>query len=183
MMMASRILPFLILTSLLRGESPSPKSIQAAIDQGVQFLETTQAENGSWGDEAYPAITALPITAIMRNPQRPTQEVPSAANLGYQFLLANQQEDGGIYQDGLATYNTSLALKAFSFHPTARTTLQTPVRAARQFLIKQQADFGEQGTLDSPFDGGVGYGGTYTHSDPAAQLAGLPAAGTRSVVG
>ena len=36
---------------------------------------------------------------------------------------------------------------------------------ARRFLINQQADFDAKGETDNAFDGGIGYGGTYAHSD------------------
>ncbi len=36
---------------------------------------------------------------------------------------------------------------------------------ARAFLINQQTDWGNKGESDDQFDGGIGYGGTYAHSD------------------
>ena len=36
---------------------------------------------------------------------------------------------------------------------------------ARRFLINQQSDFDIRGEADHPYDGGIGYGGTYAHSD------------------
>lgn len=38
-------------------------------------------------------------------------------------------------------------------------------RKARAFVVGSQVDFGEKGRLDTPFDGGVGYGNKYAHSD------------------
>ena len=49
------------------------------------------------------------------------------------------------------------------------------VRKARQFLIGLQRDFGEQGKLDDVFDGGIGYGSKYEHSDMGNTLAALEA--------
>jgi squalene-hopene/tetraprenyl-beta-curcumene cyclase len=45
----------------------------------------------------------------------------------------------------------------------------------RQFLIGLQGDFGEKGKIDSPFDGGIGYGSHYEHSDMGNTLAALEA--------
>jgi len=150
------------------GEVPASlrADIQASIDRGIAYLETVQnTEKGHWSDEKYPALTALPVAAIMRNPGRPAAEFPESAVRGYDFLLSNRRPDGGIYGKGLGTYNTALSLYALSYHPAARSHIADVLRAARRFLINQQADFDRRGETDSAFDGGIGYGGTYSHSD------------------
>ncbi|MBL9128520.1 MAG: hypothetical protein JNL97_12775, partial [Verrucomicrobiales bacterium] len=52
----------------------------------------------------------------------------------------------------------------------ALTTAEDPrflpvIRGARAYLASTQIDFGEPGRRDTPFDGGVGYGSKYQHSD------------------
>ena len=39
------------------------------------------------------------------------------------------------------------------------------IRQARRFIINQQSDFDRKGETDNKFDGGVGYGSTWAHSD------------------
>jgi hypothetical protein len=39
------------------------------------------------------------------------------------------------------------------------------ILAARRYVASSQIDLGEKGTNDSPFDGGIGYGDKYMHSD------------------
>ena len=39
------------------------------------------------------------------------------------------------------------------------------IQAARRFLINQQSDFDNKGESDNVFDGGVGYGSRWAHSD------------------
>lgn len=141
-------------------------AIQSAINRGITYLEAQQnPASGHWSQADYPALTALPVAAIMRHPERKAATVPVSAARGYDFLLSNQKPDGGIYAKGLATYNTSLALYALTLHPEARSSISDALRDCRRFLIGQQADFDKQGETDSPFDGGVGYGGSYEHSD------------------
>jgi squalene-hopene/tetraprenyl-beta-curcumene cyclase len=41
---------------------------------------------------------------------------------------------------------------------------------ARNFLVGLQGDFGEKGKLDTPYDGGIGYGMRYDHSDMSNTL-------------
>ena len=39
------------------------------------------------------------------------------------------------------------------------------IAKARNFLINQQSDFDQKGEIDNTFDGGIGYGSTWAHSD------------------
>ena len=139
--------------------------IQHHIDEGIKFLLSKQKEDGSWGDENYPALTALPLSAIMGNPERDPREIlPKHAEKGYIYLLGKQKADGGIYGKGLGTYNTSLSMMALLHIGNQPEALET-IRKARRFLINQQADWDQKGVADSEFDGGIGYGGSYSHSD------------------
>lgn len=139
--------------------------IERGIDKGIKYLLSQQnAKTGAWGDEQLPAFTALAIASILNEPTRKddaplSQEVEKA----YQFLLSQQKPDGGIYGKGLATYNTSLSIMALSLSGKEEHFL--PISKARRLLINQQQDYDKRGTTDNLFDGGVGYGGSYAHSD------------------
>ena len=82
---------------------------------------------------------------------------------GFEFLLSKVQSDGGIYGKGLASYNTSICMMALM--QTKESKYEAIIRQARKFLINQQADFDKKGELDNTFDGGVGYGSRWAHSD------------------
>ena len=140
--------------------------IQRSIDRGLAYLAKQQnAETGSFGDEIYPALTALPVSAFMGNLDRdPVAELPENISKAYEFILSNQKRNGAIYGKGLATYNTSLSLMAL-LHISNREGVEDAIRQARRFLINQQADEDIRGETDSPFDGGIGYGGSHPHSD------------------
>ena len=139
--------------------------IERAIAKGASYLESQQnQETGSWSDPTLPALTALPISAIMGNPKRdPEATLPSSAEKGYEFLLSNVKVDGGIYGKGLATYNTSLSMMALA--QSGQEEHLPVIAKARRLLINQQQDFDKPGEVDNMFDGGIGYGGTYAHSD------------------
>lgn len=137
---------------------------ERAIGTGIAYLKQQQQPEGHWGDPKTPAITALALTAILRDPNFNHEAEPPAWIIkGFDFLRANQKSDGGIYGKGMATYNTStsimalLALNKKDDHPL--------LLKARAFLINQQTDWGNKGESDDQFDGGIGYGGTYAHSD------------------
>jgi len=141
-----------------------PTAIQTAMERGIQWLLAHQNSNGWWSTAEQPAVTALALTALNREPSgRFTRSRPSELNRAYEFLLGSVRPDGSIHRGGLANYNTALSLVALS---TAQDPRFLPViRNARAYLASTQIDFGEPGKRDTPFDGGVGYGSKYQHSD------------------
>ena len=138
--------------------------VQRALDKGVFWLLANQNSNGWWSTPDHPAVTALALSALQGEPQpRATKARTAALKSGHAFLLSCAQPDGGIYQTNLPNYNTSLALMALL---GAKEPSYEPVmRKARAYLVGSQIDLGEPGRLDTPFDGGVGYGSKYKHSD------------------
>lgn len=138
--------------------------VQRAIDRGIAWLLANQNSNGWWTTPDHPALTALPLIALNGEPsgrflQQPTPQI----RRGYAHLLASAKPDGGIYATNMANYNTSLALLALV--SANRPEYDAVARKARAFIVGTQVDFGEKGRLDTPFDGGVGYGNKYSHSD------------------
>jgi squalene-hopene/tetraprenyl-beta-curcumene cyclase len=162
--------PFVLPAQELRvqgkeGDLSLKLEIQGRIDRGVAWLVSQQKESGGFGDESYPAFTALALSAIMGDPAREgSTEVPEAAAKGYEHLLSLQKRDGGIYVKGMGTYNTALGLMAL-LHRVDDPRFERAIREARRFLVNQQADFDAKGVTDNELDGGIGYGGTYAHSD------------------
>jgi len=134
--------------------------IKRSVESGVAFLVSLQdPETGAWGNPDMPAFTALSISAILGDPNLDLEKgLPDPAERGYEHLLEMTRQDGGIYGRGLATYNTSLSLMALLL--SGKDEHLPVIAAARRFLIGQQQDIG-----DNLLDGGIGYGGTYTHSD------------------
>jgi squalene-hopene/tetraprenyl-beta-curcumene cyclase len=149
--------------------------ISRAIDRGSDWLSKNQNAEGWWSTTDQPAVTALCLVAL--NPQKNLNNPKFAENFskGYAFLKKYIQPDGSIYntEKGLANYNTSLALLAFSARglPEDRASILN----ARHYLIGTQVDQGETNRIDTPFDGGIGYGSKYKHSDMGNTLTALEA--------
>ncbi len=148
--------------------------LQHSIDRGLVWLQSNQNSNGWWSVADYPAVTALALMTFEGDPRRRYRETrPAWLERGYSHLLGCVQPDGGIHKTNLATYNTSICMLALQL---AGNDAYTPiVLKARRFLIGLQSDFGEKGKLDSPFDGGIGYGTKYEHSDMGNTLQALEA--------
>lgn len=139
--------------------------IERAVEKGVEYLKSQQdPETGSWSDPKLPALTALPVSAIMGAPNLDLSEgLPEAAEKGYDFIVSNAKPDGGIYGKGLATYNTALSIMALV--QSGKEEHLPVIAKARRLLVNQQQDFDKRGVTDNLFDGGIGYGGSYAHSD------------------
>jgi len=156
--------------------------IERAIGRGITFLKSQQQENGMWGEAKFPALTALPTTAILVDPRRELGDpVPEEARAGLEHLLANVRLDGGIYGKGLGSYNTSLSIMALVASEDEKYT--DAILRARRFLVNQQSDYDKRGEADNPFDGGVGYGSSYSHPDLSNTYFALEAlAATKSMI-
>jgi squalene-hopene/tetraprenyl-beta-curcumene cyclase len=138
--------------------------VQHAIDKGLRWLKTQQMPKGYWSQPNHPALTALVLTAFMREPSGGVKaNTPAFVKKGYEYLVQCVQHDGGIYVKDLANYNTSVSMMALLASYNA--SYEPILLDARNFLVGLQSDFEEQGKTDSPYDGGIGYGSRYSHSD------------------
>ncbi|MBT3667912.1 MAG: cycloartenol synthase [Opitutae bacterium] len=141
------------------------QEIERALSKGVGWLNGEQNRtSGSWGEPDYPALTGLALRATMGHPDiQFAKKYASNQKKGFAFLVSKVQSDGGIYGKGLASYNTSICLMAFL--QTKNAKYEDIIQTARRFLINQQSDFDTKGEGDNTFDGGVGYGSRWAHSD------------------
>jgi squalene-hopene/tetraprenyl-beta-curcumene cyclase len=181
-MVGKRILFALALVCCMSASAAAPQKhdisfaneVQHAIDKGLEWLAANQKTNGCWSTADHPAVTALALEAFMGEPTQKFQKHPTAAvRNGYNFILANVKPDGGIYAKELQNYNTSICMMALVTAKDSR--YDTTLRHARQWLMGQQIDLNEKGKIDSPFDGGVGYGDKHDHSDMNNTLTALEA--------
>lgn len=147
--------------------------VQRAIDRGLAWLTQQQNSNGWWGTPDHPAMTALALSALLGEPSGKYRPNVPPARQGYEFILRCVRPNGSICQTNLANYNTAISMMALV---AANDPKYDPIlRKARAFLAGTQMDLGEPGQLDTPFDGGVGYGNRYEHSDLNNTLCALEA--------
>ncbi|MGB0582070.1 MAG: prenyltransferase/squalene oxidase repeat-containing protein, partial [Limisphaerales bacterium] len=148
--------------------------VKRAIDRGSEFLLQQQNEKGWWSDAKYPALTALPLTALHGHPEDKYRAQPTdGMHKAYQHLLSTQKDDGGFYVEGYANYNTAVTMMGLL--TAGRSEFDSPLRTARGYLVGLQNDLGVKGKLDTPYDGGIGYGRRYPHSDLNNSLLALEA--------
>lgn len=136
-----------------------------AINRALRWLGDQQEPDGNWSTPDHPAITALIVRAMLESPAPAElgRENP-AVQPALQFILSRVQPDGGIHTPGrgLANYNTSISLMALAAADDP--DYSEIIDRARAFVIRGQ-QFYEADSEDAIYSGGIGYGGSYTHSD------------------
>ena len=134
--------------------TPATRALDA-IARGAAWLEARQAEDGSWSNPAFPALTALPAWALSAAPSAATSSIARAAA----FVRSCAQPDGGIYIQvpgrrggALGTYNTAICMTALHFadNPGSARVIQK----ARDYVAATQL-VGDDGPGASA--GGFGY--------------------------
>ncbi len=126
---------------------PDQKELQTSLDKAYDFLKGKQAEDGSWMADIGPGMTALTAAALVKS-GRPADD-PAVAK-AIKYVEKYIQKDGGVYNRGLETYTTALAVVAFK-ECNADKKYDKVIGAAMKYLTGLQ-----DGETD---DKKLGYGG------------------------
>jgi squalene-hopene/tetraprenyl-beta-curcumene cyclase len=132
------------------------QALKGAKARAIEFLRTTQNEDGSWTSPTAPGVSGLVTTAILRSGVETSDPVAQKA---MKHLSTFIQDDGGIYylKSNHRNYETSICLLAFHAANTDGRHDQVIARA-RDFLKKLQWDDTEGIQPDHTNFGGAGYG-------------------------
>ncbi len=135
---------------------PDAQLLKSIREKGVNFLKTTQSDDGSWTSATQPGITAMAcfglVSAGVKNDDPTLQK-------GLKHLLGYLQKDGGIYHPETMhkNYETSLTLLALAgANSDGRYTAK--IKEAEKFLRGLQWDESESLDKSHPSFGGAGYG-------------------------
>ena len=135
---------------------PDAKLLKSLREKGVNFLKTTQGEDGSWTSATQPGITAMACFGLVSAGAK--TDDPTLQK-GLKHLLGYLQKDGGIYhpETNHKNYETSLTLLALAgANSDGRYTAQ--IKSAEKFLRVIQWDEPEGADKSHPNFGGAGYG-------------------------
>jgi squalene-hopene/tetraprenyl-beta-curcumene cyclase len=134
----------------------NPARVAEARQQGIEFLRTTQADDGSWTSATAPGVSGLITTALLKSGVGPADPMVARA---LRHLATFIQEDGGIYESKSdhRNYETSICLMAFQAANSDGRYVKV-VENARDFLKKLQWDDSEDVKPDDVRFGGAGYG-------------------------
>ncbi len=137
---------------------PERADWQQSRTRAIDFLRTTQGDDGSWTSPDAVGITALVTTALLKSGLTPDNPTVKKA---LDHLQTFVHDDGGIYPEGSKhrNYETSIALMAFNAAYTDG-RYDELVQNAVKFLKGLQWD--EDEGIDSSHTsyGGAGYGGS-----------------------
>ena len=129
--------------------------IKASIDKGLKYLKEHQEKNGSY--ENYPGITALVATAYMKCPRKYAEDDGIYIRNAIKYLLAMVKPDGGIYDEDMPNYNTSLGILALS--ETKNPAYKTIIQNGQKLVMSLQLDDSNGYPPQDKMYGGIGYGG------------------------
>jgi squalene-hopene/tetraprenyl-beta-curcumene cyclase len=142
--------------------------VDHVVHQCLTQLAKEQNLDGYWAMPDYPGLTALIVRAFLDSPvdSERWQKSDTVAK-GIAFLKKHVQEDGGIYNRGLYSYNTSISLMCLNVYYQAAekhkllseaelAELKGIMIRARQFVVNQQQFYDEEDL--KIFSGGIGYG-------------------------
>lgn len=129
------------------------KEIEHATIRGLRFLHQQQEENGSW--QNHTAVTGLVLSAFLRSHPAITERDAIIAQ-GFDFLKSCIHENGGIYNDDMQTYSTSICIMAFK--DANNLLYRSIIRKARGFIMGMQKSEKNSVPRDSIDYGGVSYG-------------------------
>ncbi|HBE67147.1 MAG TPA: hypothetical protein DDW52_03260 [Planctomycetaceae bacterium] len=123
--------------------------------KGLEFLKSSQADDGTFSIQAGPGITALAITAAIRNGE--ALDSPMVAK-GLEALETFVKPDGGIYGSGrLRNYETCIAILCF-VEANRGGKYNKLLADAKKFVVGNQYGSASDSTTDDVWDGGMGYG-------------------------
>lgn len=147
---------------------------QVMLTKAQGFMRARQHASGGWGIHegapVFPAITALTVIGFLEGPaSAPSTVDPAdpAMQKALDFMLSKQQPNGGIYDQILPSYNSTICLSALTRYPDPRA--KDAAAKALAFLrtlqwsetAQNQADLTDAAKAIGPEHssyGGVGYG-------------------------
>jgi squalene-hopene/tetraprenyl-beta-curcumene cyclase len=130
---------------------PDPKDVKAVVDKAYDYLKKHQSEDGSFSAQRLgPGVTALVIASLMQNGYSPDDPLIAKA---LKYLESKVQKDGGIYDDKLQNYTTSVALMALQ-EANVDKRYDAIIKNATKYLKGLQISDDNK----DPKFGGVGYG-------------------------
>lgn len=133
------------------------KTYDAMVSKAIEFLKTSQSDDGSYNAAAGPGITALVTSAILKQGRSPDDPLVAKS---LKYLEGFIQKDGGIYKEGSnhKNYETCLAILCFS-EANKDGRYKEQIKAADAYTKSLQWDETEEKSKSDLEFGGAGYGG------------------------
>ncbi len=158
---------------------PDAKLLKSMREKAVNFLKTTQSDDGSWTTKNQPGVTAMVCMGLESAGVKGDDPV---LRKGIKYLLSFSQKDGGIYhpENNHKNYETSLTLLALAGANSGKQD-ESVIKDAEKFLRSLQWDETKDIDKSNLNYGGAGYCGSSRSdlSNTAFMLDALKAAGVK----
>jgi len=127
-------------------------------DKAINYLRSSQAEDGSWTSPMAPGLTGLVVSGALENGVKRDDPMAQKA---LKHLLSHVQPDGGIYfkKSNYRNYETCIIILALQT-ANADGKYSDVIAKADKFIRQQQWDEEEDKDKTDPYYGGAGYGGS-----------------------
>jgi squalene-hopene/tetraprenyl-beta-curcumene cyclase len=138
---------------------PDPREWDSAVNKGIAFLRTTQADDGSWSSQRSPGVTGVVLTALLRTGKISQDDPMATKGLAYVESLVNPKEHhiaGRAPLVQLKNYVTSVNVMALS-EANREERYKKVIGDAAEFLKRLQWDEEEGKQPSNDFYGGAGY--------------------------
>lgn len=131
-------------------------SVEQMVTKAVEFLNKSQAPDGSYSSQAGPAVTALVTASLLKSGRTPNDPVVAKS---LKFLEGFIQPDGGIYnpKGNHLNYETCIAISCFT-EANKDGRYDSLLEKAAALVRSMQWDDGEGHDKNSVNYGGAGYG-------------------------
>src|SRR5260370_301152 len=136
---------------------PDPKKWEGLVDKAIDYLKTSQAEDGSWSGKRSPGVTGIVLTGILRTGRVKVEDPVAAKALSYIELLVNPKAGHIAGKDPapqLQNYVTSVNLMAL-VEAKREDKYKKIIGDATTFLKKLQWDEEEGKNPSDDFYGGA----------------------------
>jgi hypothetical protein len=131
---------------------PDPKEVQEVLDKALGYLKTRQTKEGGFALKVGgPGVSALIAAGLIRNGISPREPVVERT---LKFLEKKVKADGGVYDQSLANYTTSVAVMAFK-EANAGGKYDAVLKNAVKFLkgLQDDSDPKNKNSGGSSYDG------------------------------
>jgi len=164
--------PLLLLTSyffffgsdlIAQTAGPNAEELAKARLRGINFLKTSQSQDGSWTTPKSPAISALATFSLLQSGVPVSDPVVEKA---LKHLESFVQPDGGIYapKSQHGNYETSIIVLALNA-ANQEGKYSVVIKNADKYLRHLQWDETQETDRSDPKFGGAGYGGPNSRPD------------------
>lgn len=132
------------------------ETLKRAREKGINYLRTSQSEDGSWTTPMSPGMTGLVVTAALENGVKVDDPLIQKA---LKHILTHVQPDGGIYftKSNFRNYETCIVVLTLQA-ANADGKYKELIANADKFIRKEQIDEDEGKQKTDVEYGGAGYG-------------------------